>query len=144
MYQIIDYKKDDFYISTDFDRLDIEVVCSLLGQSYWASDRKRDVIIKSLKNSLCFSLYHVDKQIGLVRVITDYSTFAYLCDIIIDEEYRRRGLGVWFLDCVFKHPELQNLRKWSLSTKDAHEFYKKFGFRNITRPENYMELFNKN
>lgn len=142
MYQTVDYKKDDFYITTDFDKIDIDVVCSLLGQSYWASYRKKNVIVKSLKNSLCFSLFEEDKQIGLIRVITDYATFAYLCDIIIDEKYRHKGLGIWFLECVFKHPELQNLRKWSLTTKDAHEFYKKLGFNHLSNPGFSMELFN--
>lgn len=143
MYQIVDYKKDDFCITTDFKKIDIDVVSSLLGQSYWANSRKKDVIIKSLQNSLCFSLFHMDKQIGLVRVITDYATFAYLCDVIIDEEYRHKGLGVWIFECVFKYPDLQDLRRWFLATKDAHEFYKKFGFKNISNPEKFMEVFIK-
>jgi N-acetylglutamate synthase-like GNAT family acetyltransferase len=142
MYQIIDYKKDDFEITTDFEKLDIDGVCSLLGQSYWANARKKDVIIKSLENSLCFSLFHKNKQIGLVRVVTDCATFAYLCDVIIDEDYRHKGLGVWFLECVFKHPDLQNLRRLCLATKDAHEFYKKFGFEKLSNPERFMEVFN--
>ncbi|HEY5588980.1 MAG TPA: GNAT family N-acetyltransferase [Candidatus Paceibacterota bacterium] len=142
MYQTVEYKKNDFCITTDYQKIDFDAVCSLLWKSYWANTRKRDAIIKSLKNSLCFSLFYNDKQIGLVRVITDYTTFAYLCDIIIDEEYRHKGLGVWFLQCVFKHPELQNLRRWTLATKDAHEFYKKFGFENLSKPDSFMELFN--
>ena len=111
MYQIVDYQKDDFHITTDFRKIDIDVVCSLLAQSYWANSRKRDVIIKSLENSLCFSLFHKDRQIGLIRVITDYATFAYLCDVIVAEEYRHKGLGAWFLECVFKYPDVQNLRR---------------------------------
>ncbi|WP_010240370.1 GNAT family N-acetyltransferase [Clostridium arbusti] len=142
MYEIIDYKKDNFYITTDFEKIDIDVICSLLEQSYWANSRKRDIIIKSLENSLCFSLFHKDRQIGLTRVITDYATFAYLCDVIIDKEYRHKRLGVWFLECVFKHPNLQNLRRWCLATKDAHEFYKKFGFKNLSNPKSFMEIFN--
>lgn len=139
MHEIIEYKKDDFYITTDFKKIDIDAVSSLLGQSYWAKSREIDIIIKSLKNSLCFSLLHNDKQIGLVRVITDYATFAYLCDVIIDNKYRRKGLGVWFLECVFKHPDLQSLGRWCLATKDAHELYEKFGFENLIKPEMFME-----
>ena len=139
MFQIMDYTKGDFYITSDAQKLDIDAVCSLLAESYWANSREKDIIIKSLKNSLCFSLFHKDKQIGLVRVITDCATFAYLCDVIIAEEYRHNGLGTWFMECVFKHPDLQNLRRFLLATKDAHEFYKKFGFNNLIRPENFME-----
>ena len=142
MYQIIEYKKDDFHITTDFEKINIDVICLLLEQSYWANSRKRNVIIKSLKNSLCFSLYHKNKQIGLIRVITDSATFAYLCDVIIEEEYRHKGLGEWFLGCVFKYPDLQDLRQWCLITKDAHTFYKKFKFENLSYPEKFMEIFN--
>lgn len=140
--KIVNYEKDDFYISTDFSKIDINSVCSLLAKSYWANTRKRDAIVRSLENSLCFSIFHKDKQIGLIRVITDYATFAYLCDVIIEEEYRHKGLGVWSLECVFKHPDLQNLRRWCLATQDAHEFYKKFGFNSLSNPERFMEIFN--
>jgi GNAT superfamily N-acetyltransferase len=142
MYQIVSYEKDDFYITTDFQRIDINITCSLLSKSYWASSRSRDIIIKSLENSLCFSLFHKHKQIGLVRVVTDCATFAYLCDVIIDEEYRNNGLGTWFMECVFKYPDLKNLRRFCLATKDAHEFYRKFGFDNLTNPERFMEIIN--
>ena len=142
MNKIIEYKKDDYYITSDFKKIDIDAVFSLLEQSYWANSRKVEITIKALENSLCFSLFYKDKQIGLVRVITDYATFAYLCDVIIDEKFRHKGLGVWFLECVLKHPNLQNLRRWCLFTKDAHEYYKKFGFENPSSPENFMELLN--
>lgn len=142
MNEKVEYQKDEFYITTDFNKIDIDVVCSLLAKSYWANNRKRDVIIKSLENSLCFSLFHKDKQIGLMRVITDYATFAYLCDVIIEEEYRHKGLGAWYLECVLEYPDLQNLRRWFLITKDAHEFYKKLGFNNLSTPEKFMEKFN--
>lgn len=134
------YQKDEFSISTDFKKIDINAVISLLSQSYWANSRKKDVIIKSLENSLCFSLFHKDTQIGLIRVITDYTTFAYLCDVIIAKEYRHNGLGSWFLECVFKHPDLQNLSNWFLATKDAHKFYEKFGFTSLTKPQKFMEM----
>lgn len=142
MDEIITYEKDGFYITTDFNRLDIDRVCQLLSKSYWANSRTKDVIIKSLENSLCFALFHKDTQIGLVRVVTDYATFAYLCDVIIEEDYRHNGLGSWFLECVIKYPELKSLRRWLLATRDAHEFYRKFEFDNLSNPERFMEIFN--
>lgn len=142
MYLIVDYKKDDFYVTTDNRKIDLDAVCALLSQSYWANTRTKDVVIKSLENSLCFSLFHCEKQIGLIRVITDLATFAYLCDVIIDQEYRHGGIGTWFMGCVFEYPDLKDLRRWCLLTRDAHEFYKKFGFSNLDNPEKYMEIVN--
>jgi len=143
MHEIVDYRKHDFYITSDYKKLDINVVSSLLKESYWANTRDREVVIKSIENSLCFSLFHNDRQIGFTRVITDCATFAYLCDVIISDEYRHNGLGGWLIDCVLKHPDLQNLRRWFLITKDAQEFYKKHGFNNLITPERFMEIFNE-
>jgi len=139
---IIEYIKDDFHITSDTRKVDVNAVYLLLQQSYWANTRDREVIIKSLENSLCFSLFHKDKQIGFTRVITDCATFGYLCDVIISDEYRNKGLGQWLIDCVMKHPDIQNLRRWFLITKDAQEFYKKHGFCNLNNPERFMEIFN--
>jgi N-acetylglutamate synthase-like GNAT family acetyltransferase len=129
----------DFSISSDLKKVDVEAVYALLSKSYWASSRSKEVIIKSLENSLCFSLFHKDKQIGIIRVITDYTTFAYLCDVIIDEQYRGSGLGKWFLQYALEYPDLKNLKRWCLFTKDAQEFYKKFGFKNLDNPIRFME-----
>jgi N-acetylglutamate synthase-like GNAT family acetyltransferase len=137
IYEIIEYENNDFTITTDNSKIDIEVISSLISKTYWANIRPKDVIIKSLKNSLCFSLFYKQTQIGLIRVITDCATFAYLCDVIIDEKYRKNGLGKWMLECVFQYPELKNLKRWCLITKDAHEFYKKLGFHNLDNPEIY-------
>lgn len=138
MYQIQDFKKDEYSITSDFSRIDIDAVISLLSKTYWAKARPKDVILKSLENSLCFSLFHLEKQIGLIRVITDYVTFAYLCDVIIDENYRHQGLGKWSLECVLKHPELIDIKRWCLFTADADEFYKKFGFEIFDNKSKFM------
>jgi N-acetylglutamate synthase-like GNAT family acetyltransferase len=142
MGQEIEFMKDSYYVTSDRNKLDIQAVCHLLKQTYWAEKRPSEIVLKSLENSLCFSLFENNKQIGLVRVVTDYATFAYLCDVIIDENYRHKGLGEWFLKCVFMHPELQHLRRWCLATKDAQTFYEKFGFRPLAQPDHFMEIFN--
>jgi len=137
---IISYKKDDFIITTDKDKVDINKVCMFLSKTYWAKDRKRDAIEKSIKNSLCISVFHNDTQIGFARVITDYITFAYLCDVYMDENYRGNGIGKTMLEFIVGHPELQGLKRFLLVTKDAHEFYKKIGFNKLDNPERVMEI----
>ncbi len=140
MYPVINYEKGEFSITTDLKSIDMEKVYELLSESYWANNRSQNIINKSIENSLCFSLFHKSKQIGFFRVITDYATYAYLCDIIIDRDFRHKGLGKWSLECIFNHPELKNIKRWSLITKDAHEFYRQFGFTELNNPERYMEL----
>jgi len=136
------FENGEYTVTTDLNKVDFDAVCQMLSKSYWANSRSREMIIKSFNNSTCFSLFHKDKQIGFARVITDRATFAYLCDVYIDENYRGYGLGKWLIGCVFKHKDLQNLRRWSLATRDAHEFYKNFGFTSLTTPERFMEIFN--
>lgn len=133
-------EKEGFTITTDFNKIDINKVYSLLSNSYWAEGRTKDIVVKSLKNSFCVSLFYHDNQIGLIRVITDYATFAYLCDVIIDDEFRNKGLGKWCLEFTLKHPDLINVNRWFLITRDAQEFYKKFDFISLIKPEKYMEL----
>ena len=105
------------------------------------------MIERSLQHSLNFGIYDSQsrqKQIGFARVVTDYSVFAYLCDVFIHEDYRERALGKWLMECIMSHPELQGLKRWCLLTKDAHGFYKQFGFTELEDPSRWMEIFNPN
>jgi GNAT superfamily N-acetyltransferase len=137
---ITNYKKDNFLITTDRAKTDIEAVCAMLSRSYWANTRPREVIEKSIENSLCFNLFDDLKQIGFARVITDYSTLAYICDVFIDENYRGCGLGKWLVECILEYPDFKNIRRTELSTKDAHELYRKYGFTELPHPENVMHI----
>jgi len=121
--------KDDYFISTNPALLDVDVIYNFLsGESYWAKNIPRDVVEKSIANSLCFGLYHHNKQIGFARLITDKATFAYLADVFIISEYRGKGLSKWMIQVIHAHPELQGLRRWVLATQDAHGLYEQFGW----------------
>jgi ribosomal protein S18 acetylase RimI-like enzyme len=136
------WQKDGFYISTDKSQLQMDEICAYLSRSYWAKGRGRNVVERAIQNSLCFGLFHEGRQIGLVRIITDYATFAYLCDVYVLEEFQGKGLGKWLMSVVMSHPELQGLRRWSLVTRDAHGLYRQFGFNELQSPERWMEIFN--
>jgi len=140
MPQIIEIHKDNFTISTDPSRLDIDAVCDFLTRAYWAKGRPRERTQRALANSLVFGLYAGDRQIGLARVVSDYAVFAYLCDVFIHEEYRARGLGKWLIETVISHPDLQGLRRWTLVTSDARELYRQFGWDDLQSPEKWMEI----
>jgi len=138
---MIETHREQFTISTDPERLDIDTICDFLQRAYWANTRPRDRTERALQNSLVFGLYEGDHQIGLARVISDYSVFAYLCDVFIHEEYRAHGLGKWLIRTVMEHPDLKDVRRWLLVTHDAHELYKPFGFTSIEDPEHWMQNF---
>jgi GNAT superfamily N-acetyltransferase len=127
-------------ITTDPARLDVEAIYHYLSASYWAKNRSRESVERSLKNSFCFGLYDAGKQIGLARVISDFATFAYLCDVYVLDAYQGKGLGTWLLRSVMSHPDLQNLRRWILATRDAHRLYRKSGFTELQTPERWMEI----
>lgn len=121
----------EFIISSDKSMIKIEDVIALLGKSYWAAARSKEIIIKSIENSFCFGVYHNNKQIGFARMITDYATYAYLCDVIIDEEYRGQGIGKELVGYIMEHPELEDVKSLWLSTSDAHKLYEKYGFERV-------------
>ena len=142
MPQLIEVHREQFTISTDPARLDINAIADMLTRAYWAKGRTPEVITRYLQHSLAFGLYDGTRQIGFARVISDYTTFAYLCDVIIHEEYRGRGLGKWLMETVHNHPDLQGLRRWMLATRDAHGLYQQFGWTRLAEPEYLMEKFN--
>ena len=143
---IVEHQRDNYTISTDPARLDLTAIHHFLSElSYWAKGRSMDVIQRSIENSLNFGVYCGDRQIGFARVVTDYATFAWLCDVFIDPEHRQAGLGKWLVECITNHPDLVHLRRIMLATKDAHELYRRYGgFTPLTNPDRWMERFNPN
>jgi GNAT superfamily N-acetyltransferase len=139
--QYLEVTRDDYTISTDPARLDLRWIHNFLANdAYWSREIPLDVFKKSVVNSLCFVLYDEDQQIGFSRIVSDFSTFAYLADVFVAPEYRQQGLGKWLVECILNHPELQGLRRWMLATRDAHDLYRKYGFTPLEHPERLMEL----
>jgi GNAT superfamily N-acetyltransferase len=122
-------ERDDYFVSTSSDLVDLDFVCAALAGSYWAKDRPRAVIEESLKGSVCFGVYQRPggRQVGLARVVTDGATFSWLCDVVIDEGHRGRGLGKFLIATVVSSPLLGGTT-FLLGTRDAHGLYEKFGF----------------
>jgi GNAT superfamily N-acetyltransferase len=128
----MDWHKGEFTISDERARLDIAVVHEFLSmESYWAKGRRIEVVRRAIENSLPFGLYKGERQIGFARAVTDYATFAWLADVFVLDEFRGHGLGVWLVETALAHPSLQRLRRWILATRDAHELYRRFGFKAV-------------
>ena len=143
--EIIDIAFDDFSITTDKTKMDIVAIHDFLSKySGWSDHIPFDRVKTSIDHSLNFGLFHNDKQIGFARVISDFSTIAYLGDIYVLEKYRGQGLSKKLMDTVITHPNLQGLRRWILLTSTADWLYEKYGFTKLPKPEIYMELFNPN
>lgn len=123
----MNWQHGEYDLTDDKSRLDLNVVCALLQGTYWAPTRSRELIEKSIQHSLCFGLFHAGRQVGFTRAVTDFATFAWICDVIIAPEHRAQGLGVWMVECVIAHPELQTATH-VLRTRDAHTLYERFGF----------------
>ena len=131
----------EFEISTDRSRLDIEVIHQFLGTSYWAEGRSRAVVERSIKHSLCFGVYWAGRQVAFARVVSDRAVFAYLMDVFVIPEFRGRGISKALMREVLDHPELQGLRVFLLGTRDAHGLYAKFGFRPLDEPSRWMAIY---
>jgi len=139
--RIAEFRRGEFLISTDPMRLDLDLIYDFLTNCYWAKGIPRDVVARSIEHALCFGVYDGSgAQVGFARVISDFATVAYLGDVFVLESHRGRGLSKWMMECILQHPALQNLRRWILLTRDAHELYRKFGFTALKSPDRYMEL----
>jgi len=136
---IREWTRGAFVISTDPRRLDLDVVHRFLVRSYWAEEIPRDVMERSIASSLPFGLYERSEQVGFARVLTDWAVFAMLMDVFVLDRCRGRGLGKWLVEIATNLPELGGLRRFMLATADAHELYRRFGFREPDRPDLLME-----
>jgi len=145
---IHEWRMNDFLISTDNTKLDIQSVHQYLTKSTWAKGIDMETVMASVANSLNFGIYHNESQTGFARLITDYATFAYLCDVYVLDEYQGDGLGRWLMECIHSHPVFENLRRILLFTTTAPWLYEKFGYEpvnkknyawSITRPDIYTK-----
>ena len=142
MPEIFESRRDSFLISTDLSRLDLDAITDMLSRAYWAKDRTREVIERAMQNSLVFGVYDGTRQVGLARVVSDYATFAWLCDVFVHGDYRKRGIGKWLMETILAHPDLLGLRRFLLITRDAHGLYSQCGFTPLQNPDRWMEKLN--
>lgn len=136
--------KDEFYISTDKTKLDVDAIHQFLStKAYWCLNIPKDKVQIAIDHSLCFGVYQKQKQIGLARIISDFSTIAYLGDVYILEEFRGKWLSKWMMETIMAYPDLQGLRRWILLTGDAHGLYRQIGWTGLSDPSKWMELHDK-
>lgn len=133
-------ERGEFQISTDPSRLDRAwLVEALSERAYWALGRSTAVIERSIERSICYGVYQGTRQVGFARVVTDQATFAWLCDVFIDEAWRGQGLGGWLIESIVADPRLATLRRLVLATRDAQELYQRHGgFGPLPNPERWM------
>ncbi len=134
------FTRGDFRITWDAAAVDVDTVLAFLSRSYWATGMPRDVLVRAIAGSMPFSMFRGDAQVGFARVITDRATFAYLSDVYLLEDYRGEGLGRWLIEVILAHPDLQGLRRFALTTRDAHGLYAPFGFTALSAPDRHMEI----
>jgi GNAT superfamily N-acetyltransferase len=136
----MEWTKEDFIITTDKDKIDVQYVHWFLSGSYWAEGIPVETVQKCIEGAMCFSVVYLKHQVGFARVVTDKATFAYLADVFIDENFRGRGLSKWLMEVIMSHPDLQGLRRFMLATRDAHGLYSQFGFTALTHTDRWMQI----
>ena len=140
---IVERRRSEFLLSTDPARLNLDVIHAFLTTGYWAKGIPREIVARSIEHALCFGVYDGGgAQVGFARVISDFATVAYIGDVFVLDTHRGRGLGKWLMECITNHPALQGLRRWILTTRDAHGLYSQFGFTPVKYPERFMERQN--
>jgi GNAT superfamily N-acetyltransferase len=114
------------------------------GQSYWAQGIPLETFRRSVENSLTWAAYGPDGTMAaMARAVTDRATFAWLCDVFVDEAHRGRGLGKALVEYFLAHPDLQGLRRRHLATADAHDLYRQYGFGDLTGVDRFMEILDR-
>ncbi len=128
-------------ISTDPTRHDLDAIHKIVASTYWSPEIRRDVVADALRNSI--TAVAIDDAtgttVGLARVVTDRATFAWLCDVFVQEPWRGQAISLRLIEVLERHPELQTVRRWCLATRDAESLYEKFGYGRIPSTRIWME-----
>lgn len=143
MMSAVELTRDDgLFVSDDPALVDADRVYRWLAEeSWWAVGRPRAAVERSLAGSHVYGVYaDRDTMIGIARVITDHATFAYFCDVFVDEAYRGKGIGPWLTGAIVADLESIGINRFLLATKDKHEVYRKAGFVPVARPSSWMEI----
>ena len=137
--RVVERRRADLLLSTDRARIDKSAVLAMLHDSHWGGSVTAEILARAIDNSLCVGVYDGDRQVAFARAVTDLSTYAYLTDVIVAGDARRRGIGSWMVEEVLAHPDLQGLRRIALLTRDAEALYERFGFSTRMATSTYME-----
>ncbi|HEY0647561.1 GNAT family N-acetyltransferase [Phenylobacterium sp.] len=131
-----------FLLSDDPARFDLPRAHRWIAtQSYWAEGIPFETFTKACANSLTVGAYAADGTMAaMARVVTDRATFGWICDVFVAEAQRSEGLGKRLMAYLKAHPDLQGFRRLHLATRDAHGLYRQFGFTELTKVENWMEI----
>jgi N-acetylglutamate synthase-like GNAT family acetyltransferase len=131
----------DLEISTDPGRLDVGLIHETLARSYWAQNRSRTVVERSIQNSLCVGAYLSNQQVAFARVISDRAVFGYLADVFVVPQFRGHGIAKRLMQDILEHADLRGLQLILLRTRDAHALYAQFGFEEVPRPDELMARY---
>jgi ribosomal protein S18 acetylase RimI-like enzyme len=137
---ILEHRVGDYTVSNDPARLDPARIHAFLTKIYWAEGVALATVQRSLRHCFNIGVYAADGQVGLTRIITDFTTFAYLTDVYVEAAHERKGLAAAMVRFALVHPDLQNLRRFLLVSRDAQGLYERFGFTAPKNPERFMEL----
>ncbi|AUG54849.1 GNAT family N-acetyltransferase [Thalassospira marina] len=115
-------------ITCERDRVDIDYCYGFIGAAYWAMNRSRGEFENAVAKSLCASAFCDGRQVGFARAVTDNIAVAYVADVFVDENYRRRGIALQLVSALHDHPEMNRVRRWLLATRDMQPIYRKLGY----------------
>jgi len=137
----MDFTKDRFNISTEKEKMDIDLIHSFLTRSYWAEGISKEIIRRSIEGALCFGVFENDKQVGFARMITDYNTFGWLADVFVLPAYRGQGISKKIVSHILELPWSKRLRRKMLNTRDAQGLYRRYEFKELTNPSYILEVY---
>ncbi|NVJ66182.1 MAG: GNAT family N-acetyltransferase [Gammaproteobacteria bacterium] len=133
---------NDYWVDTNIDKLNIDRIHQFLDkESSWANGISKELVKKSIDNSINFGLYKDKLMVGYARVITDKATFANMVDVFIEPNQQGKGLSHYLMQAVDVHPDLQGIRRFTLATSTAKFLYEKYGFTELNNPSTMMERY---
>lgn len=142
--ELLNESKDGLSLSDDEALLDMKRIHHWLSvESYWATGREFDLVERAFANSYSIGVYEGTQQVAVARIVSDAATFAWLCDVFVDSDFRGRGIGTWLAQATVEWAEKNGVKRILLATRDAQEVYSRAGFETLKMPERWMSIDNR-
>jgi GNAT superfamily N-acetyltransferase len=138
-----EFRSNGVVVSTDASKIDMQFVLKSLAQSYWADTRPEELVRRTWEHSLAFGVYNeaTGVQVAMMRVVTDFGNYAHVFDVWVDPKHRSKGYSKLLMSFLMSYPELKHVKRFQLTTSDAHKLYNRYGFDTLQSPEKFLEYF---
>lgn len=126
----MDSRHIQFCYVQDMTASELAQLCALLETAaFWAAGRQPEEMAQVIANSKpVVAAWDGDRLIGFARATSDGLLRATIWDVVVDADYRGKGIGRKLVETLIAHPHMNRVERTYLMTTHQQRFYERIGF----------------